>query len=92
MEKLFANFENLIKSNVKTKEMKKFIQRLKMESKNKHFKIDEKKKLQEDDKVKEQFLNTMNLTLPRIRYNEKLMLFNTSYENEVKKIVDDENF
>ena len=94
LEKLFANFENLIKSKVKTKEMKKFIQRLKMESKNKHFKIDEKKikKLQEADKVKEQFLNTMNSTLPRIPYNEKLMLFNSSYENEVKKIVDDEKF
>ncbi len=52
MEKLFTNFENLIKSNVKTKEMKKFIQRLKMESKNKHFKIDEKKNFKKMIKLK----------------------------------------
>ena len=34
----------------------------------------------------------MKQTTPKISLNNQLMLFNVTYENEVKKMIDDEKF
>ena len=69
------------------------MQRLKEKNieKSLNIKLD-KEKIKEFKNVKNVIGNTMKQTTPKISLNNQLMLFNVTYENEVKKMIDDEKF
>lgn len=93
LEEIFTKFENLIKTTVQKKTINEFLQRLKEKNieKSLNIKLD-KEKIKEFKNVKNVIGNTMKQTTPKISLNNQLMLFNVTYENEVKKMIDDEKF
>ena len=92
LEELFTNFENLIKTTIQKKTINKLLKRLQEKNLEESLNINlDKEKIKEfknTKNVKLVFENTMNQTTP----NHQLMLFNATYENEEKKMIDDENF
>jgi len=96
LEELFTNFENLIKTTIQKKAINKFLKRLQEknleESLNINLDIEKIKEFKNTKNVKLVFENTMNQTTPKISLNHQLMLFNDTYESEVKKMIDDEKF
>lgn len=96
LEELFTNFENLIKTTIQKKAINKFLIRLQEKNKEEslNIKLDNEriKEFKNTKNIKLVFENTMKQTTPKISLNHQLMLFNDTYENEVKKMIDDEKF
>ena len=91
---IIRKFINFIKNFIKKKEIQKFINRLITINKEKKLNLNnnEIKQMETSKDIKQCFDNIINKTLPKISENNKIKIFNETFENEIKNNIDTEKF
>ena len=94
LKAIISKFIELIKNTITKKEIKKFIEQLKQINKEKKLHLDIKfiNKIDKIDNIKGKFDKIMNEAKPKIPANEKLIIFNNVFENDIKNQIDNEKY